>query len=577
MSLKKSGSLALLLLVASMVFAACGPTPEPQVVEKMVTQVVKETVIVAGTPEVVEKEVTVVTEVTAVPETSSEETKDGGILRYGMYGDPQNWTPYNVISCQNEVIMAQIWSGLLRYNGSSELVGDVAESWEWLDDTTIVFNLRENVKWHNGDHLIADHVVKSMELRMDPDISLDAEGLNEFIDKWEAVDDHTVKLTLKQPNSAILRNLTPVPGHGFILHPNWDEATSGQSAETTIGTGPFMYESYEPGVSVKLVRNPNYFIEGMPYMDGIEFRIIEDAEARLTGIRAGELDMVEYIDFQSLPMLREDPNIYIPTGLGFYGSRLLLDPTVAPTDDVKVRHALNYAVDREMIVDAVLAGEGAPIWGSMIPEGRFGYAPELADYYSYDPAKAIELLAEAGWTDTDGDGTLDKDGQPIKLVFVTYGPSWWSQTGEIVQANLKAIGVETELEVLPWADYKEKRQANIDLPEGEPGTMNVIGSTIWGLDLVDYVNYVDGIYNFNRYDNPDVQALISEALATADDAEREEIYREAQALVMEDAPWIAPVWVSRGEAVRNNVKDFEHLNETACYGTLLWEAQLDGE
>jgi peptide/nickel transport system substrate-binding protein len=236
---------------------------------------------------------------------------------------------------------------------------------------------------------------------------------------------------------------------------------------------------------------------------------------------------------------------------------------------------MNYAVDREMIVDAVLAGEGEPIWGSIIPPNTFGYAPDLADYYSFDPAKAEELLEEAGWTDTDGDGIRDKDGQPMIVTYVTYGPSWWSQAGEVIKANLLDVGIECELEVSPWADYKTVRQENMDLPDGEPGAMNIIGSTLWGLDIIDFYAYIEGIYNFNRYNNQQVRDLIQEALVTTDDAEREALYQEAQALVMEDAPWIAPCWISRAEGVRTNVQNFQHMNETACYGTLLWETYLD--
>jgi peptide/nickel transport system substrate-binding protein len=554
-----------------------------------VTEVVVETVIVEGTPQVVEKEVTRVVkeevevekEVTRIVEvdatTEEVDSKYGGTLRYGLYGDPQNWTPLNVISCQNEVVMAQIWSALLRYDGTGELVGDLAESWEWEDDVTVVFHLRENVTWHNGDPFVASDVVKTMELRKDPLYSMDAETMVEYVEGWEALDDHTVKLTLKKPNVSFLRLLSIIPGHGFILHPDWDEATSGQSFEATVGTGPFMYESYDPGIGAKLVRNPNYFIQGLPYLDAIELRVVDDDEARMTGLRAGDLDMIEYVDFQSLPMLKEDSNIFVPEGKGFYGARFTLDATIPPTDDVLVRRAINYAMDREMLVDAVLAGEGEPIWGSMLPPDRFGYAPDLDGYWSYDTDKALELLAEAGWTDTDGDGLLDKDGSPMELGFITYGPSWWSQAAEIFQANMRDIGVTVNLEVYPWADYKLMRDENLNLPEGEPGKTHIFGTTIWGLDISDYWNYVHstGFYNFARYRNQEVDALLEQALATPDDAEREALFQEAQRKVIEDVPFIASAWISRAEAVRTRVKNFSHNNETACYGSLIWESYLE--
>jgi peptide/nickel transport system substrate-binding protein len=505
------------------------------------------------------------------------DAKHGGVLRYGMLSDPQNWSPHKVVECQNQLVMSQIYSALLRFNGKGELVGDLAESWKWVDDKTVVFQLRKNVKWHNGEPLTAQQVVWSENQRLDPKLSFDAKVLGDAVEKWEAVDDHTVKLTLKRPDVGFLRWLTPAPGRAFVIYPKWDEKTAGQSAATTIGTGPFKYKSYEPGVKVEVVRNPDYFIKGMPYLDGIDFMIIPDADARMTGLRSGQLDMIEFVDFQQLPALRKDPNIYIPEGKGFYGARLSFDMNLPPTNDVRVRRALNYAVDRKTIVDAVLAGEGAPIWGGIIPPGRFGYAKELEGYWSYDPKKAKALLAEAGWRDTKGDGKLyNKDGQPLKVTFVTYGPSWWSQVAEIVQQNFRDIGVICDLAVKPWAEYREIRQKNSELPDGKPGMMNIIGTTLWGLDLSDMPQYLmPGGYNFNRYNNPRVREALRQALATTDASKREALLRQVQVLMEEDAMEITPVWITRSEAVRTRVKNFSHLNQDGCFGTLMWESYLD--
>jgi peptide/nickel transport system substrate-binding protein len=334
-----------------------------------------------------------------------------------------------------------------------------------------------------------------------------------------------------------------------------------------------MYESYEPGVSVAMTKNPNYFTEGMPYLDGIEFKVIEDDEARRTALVSGAVDMIEYLDFQSIPDLRKDSNIAIPESQGFYGHRLMFDFTVPPVDDVLVRKALNFALDRQTLADTIIAGEATPIWGSMIPKGRFGYNPDLDNTYSYDPEKAISLLAEAGWEDTDGDGTLDKDGEQLVITMATYGPSYWSQIGELLQENLRSIGVVLELDVTPWATYEQKIEANKVLPLDQVGSYNIFHETIWGLDMSDYSKYVlPGGFNYGRYTNPEVQDMIRQALATNDDAEREKMFQDIQALVMEDAPWIAPVWISRAEGVRSHVQNFYHLNETGCYGILLWEA-----
>lgn len=501
----------------------------------------------------------------------------GGALRYGMQEDPANWAPHNTMDCQSQVVMAQIWSGLLRYNNEEKITGDLAESWEWKDPKTLVFKLRRNVKWHNGDKLIADQVVKSENLRLDPKFGIDAKTLGNIIEKWEALDDYTIKLTLKQPDITVLRWLTIVPGKDFITHPDWDEKTCGRSPETTIGTGPFKFKSYEPGVSIELVKNPEYFIKGLPYLDEIRFSIIADAESRLTGLIADELDMVEYIDFQALTRIKGMNDVYVsPGGQGFYGCRLALDLAKEPTKDINVRKALNFAINRSLIIAAVLNGEGEAISGGFIPKGRYGYAKELEGHYSYDPEKAKQLLATAGWKDTDNDGKLDKNGKPMELKFLTYGPSWWSQVGEIVQANLRDIGITVELTVKPWPEYRAMRTKVIELPEGQSSEWDILGGTLWGLDLSDMPIYMmpGGFINFNRYNNPKARALLKEAFTTTDDDKREGMFREIQKLMLEDAPDITPCWITRSEVLRTSVKNFHHLGQDGCYGTLLWESYL---
>lgn len=561
--------LVILMVVCSFILTGCQSAAPEAVVEE------------TSAPEAAATEAPEVaaTEAPEVAAGGEGEPKYGGTIRFALLDDPQGFLPHNTESCENMVIISQVWSSLLRYNKDSEIVGDLAESFEWQDDKTLIFHLRQNVQWHNGDPFTSADVVKSMEHLLNPEVSLKAEGLSKVVDKWEAVDDNTVKLTLKQPDVTILRSLTTAPGMAFILHPDYDEATAGQSSDTTIGTGPFMFDSYEPGVSAKLVKNPNYFIEGMPYLDSLEFPIIKDYDARLTALRSGDVEMIEYIDFNSIATLLDDPNIYVPQGKGFYGCRLVMDTFTPPTNDINVRKALNFAVDRQMIVDSVLAGQAEAIWGGMIPEGRFGYNADIANTWSYDPEKAKALLAEAGWTDTDGDGVVDKDGQPMVIKFATFGPDWWSQTGEVVQANLRDVGVTVELTIEDWAKYKELRAANKEVPAGEPGSYNIFGATIWGLDLTDMLlyNVTSAAYNFGRYSNAELDALYAQAATTTDDAAREALLQQAQAIEVGEALDITPAWITRSEGARKIVKNFYHLNDEGCYGILLWEAYLDSE
>ncbi|NPA15192.1 MAG: peptide-binding protein [Deferribacteres bacterium] len=458
----------------------------------------------------------------------------GDAIVLGSIGEPKRLIPLLASDSASATISGFVFNGLLKYDGDLNLVGDLAESWEIEDGgRVIVFHLRKGVLWQDGKPFTARDVKFTYEKLVDPKVATPYSGDFELIKKFEVIDDYTVRITYKYPFAPALSSWTMgiIPEH---LLKNEDLNTTGFNRHP-VGTGPFILESWKTGQKLVLRANPRYF-RGRPYLDRVIYRIIPDSATMFLELASGNLDYMGLTPFQykrqtnteffrkNFRKFRYPALVY--TYLG-YNLRLPI------FSDKRVRKALTYAIDRKLIVDVVLLGLGQ-VSNGIFPPSSWACDTSFSPL-PYDPKKAKELLAEAGWRDTDGDGVLDKDGKPFEFTIVTnQGNSQRINTAEIIQYELAQVGVKVKIRVLEWqallrAIYDRNFQAII--------LGWSLGADPDPYDIWHSSKTKPGEFNFVGYKNPEVDRLIEEARRIFDRKKRAELYHKIQRLIYEDYPY----------------------------------------
>lgn len=362
----------------------------------------------------------------------------------------------------------------LRTTGDNALQPELARSWKRVDSLTIVYELDPRAKWHDGTAVTSDDVLFAWKLMNTPSLGWDMTSL-EPIAAVEAVGPRAVRVRFKRafPEQLYLAgfNLLPMPAHLLAKVPADSIATS-DFAKRPIGNGPYRYERRVPGQFVELRADPAFFL-GKPGIARVVVRFVEDPNARLNLLMSGETDLLENVPLANLEQLKGQPQlrtVTVANSILLYALFNSRDPadTAKPHPifaDVRVREALTLALDRQTMAQSVFGkGVGVPdaaqsqIWGWITPAGLTGA--------KQDVARAKTLLAQAGWRDSDGDGTLDRNGQPLRFTVLTTPSGLRRGLALQAQAMWKAIGVQMEFEPVEGAVYTQRRNAgkfDIDL------------------------------------------------------------------------------------------------------------------
>ncbi|RME84382.1 MAG: ABC transporter substrate-binding protein, partial [Caldilineae bacterium] len=387
--------LVLLVVVLGVLLAlnACAPAP---------AQVVKETVIV-------EKEKIV--EVTPTPAPGRQ------TIIVGLAGAPTSLDPADHRSRQSETVIRNMFDGLVTRDTRSGVHLELAESLEWIDDTTLEVKLRQGVLFHDGVEMTADDVVFTFERIINENAieypephTSPRKGLIAPLESIEKVDDYTVRMHFSGPWPVAMQMLVHqqiVPKHyieevgtkGFIEHP--------------IGTGPFKFVEGQLDDQIVMERFDDYW-GGAPDLPPVGpacvpkaiFRVIPEASTRVAALLANEVDIIQAVPPALVETLEQTPGIVVKSAPSTLPKWMEMNVSKPPFDDIRVRLAMNYAVDKDLIVEELYGGRAVKLAGPLSPFNNFAN-PDL-EPYPYDPEKALSLLAEAGWTDSDGDGILDK-------------------------------------------------------------------------------------------------------------------------------------------------------------------------
>lgn len=503
----------------------------------------------------------------------AQEPVTGGEIVLGSIGDATSMIPMITSDTGSSDVQAFIYNGLVKYDKNIKLTGDLAESWDISPDgLTITFHLRKNVRWHDGKPYTSADAMFSYEFMIDPKTPTPYSGDFLKVAKAEAPDPYTFKVTYKEPFAPALASwgLKQLPAH---LLKGKDVRKSPLNRKP-VGTGPYILEKWEAGSRIVLRSNHDYF-EGRPKLDRVTFRIIPDTATIFLELRSGGIDQtgltaLQYKRQTNTKFFQRNFNKY--RYLAFSYSYVAWNMRDKRFQDVRVRQALSYAIDQEEVIKGVLLGLGKPATGPYKP-GTYWYNPRVKRY-PYDPEKAKALLAECGWKDTNGDGLLDKDGEPFAFTIITnQGNPYRANTGVIVQQRLAQIGIKVELRVIEWAAFLK------DFIDKGRFEACILGWTITpDPDLYDVwhsVNAKQGGLNFTHYKNPELDKLLVEQRLTFDQAKRKAIVDRIQVLLAEDVPYTFLYVAEALPIVNARIKDIEPAPAGITYNFIDWWVPKD--
>jgi len=506
----------LVLLVLLVAAAACGPTATPA----------------APTPEAPE------TVAPAEPTAAEAEPAAEGVIIVGLQAEPTTLDSQQISDYNSHRAAYGLYDMLLRFKDeSTEVEPGLAESWDVSEDgLEYTLSLRKGIKFHDGTDFNAEAVKFNLERQIDPNHPYHDTGefpYAEFtwgmVQSVEVVDEYTVKFILKDRFAPFLNHLAMHPA--AMASPAAIQKYGRDFSINPVGTGPFKFVSWTPGVEVVLEKNPDYW-RGDVTIDRVIYRPIIEDQSRLTELEAGSINFMVNVPPDDLERLRQDPRFTLVEQPGMHTWWVAFNHTRPPFDDVRVRQAMNYAVNKQAIIDNILQGTGV-LAVNPLPPVVWSYTDDV-QRYDYDPEKAKQLLTEAGypdgfscvfWLPESGSGMQ----QPVTM-------------GTAIQADLSAVGIDCEIQTFEWGTYLEKvivppEEAEFDLMEmswigdnGDPDNHLYI--------LLSGEQWPPNGYNMGFYQNDEVDALLAEARVTLDRAKRTELYQEAQKLIAEDPPWI---------------------------------------
>lgn len=430
---------------------------------------------------------------------------------------------------------------LVNFDAKLTIVPELAESWQVSPDgLTWTFKLRKGVKFQDGTPFNAQVVESHIKRMVDPQNPSANRLLWTQYTKVKIVDDNTIALSTDKPFAPTLRYLAQESGG--IASPEAIAKYGDEYQHHPVGTGPYMVESFEPGSKVVLKRFDDYW-KSKPLLDKIEFRNVPEAQTRLSMLEAGQADLINDLVPTDAGRITSNQNLQLLRTPGLRPFWIEFNLNVDVFQDVKVRQALNYAVDKEAIVKNLFMGYATVIDSPAAPSIS-GYSK--AGSYPYDPNKAKQMLADAGWTPGQG-GILQKNGKPLKFTIMTADGTFMNDVvvTEAVQANLKAIGCDVSIQKVESSGYWGYLRVPRDKATYQAcffGFNPSNGDLGYHLNSLFLSNKAPDkgpdVWNLMWYKNDKVDSLLDQANYLIDETKRWQVLAEVQKIVWEDAPMI---------------------------------------
>lgn len=436
--------------------------------------------------------------------------------------------PYNASDTLSQAVAKSFYEGLFGFDKDMKLVNVLAESWDASADGLLyTVKLRQGVKFQNGEDFNAAAVKKNYERVMDKKNGLKRYVLFSNIDRVDAVDEHTVRFTLKKPFSAFINQLAH-PSNAMICPGELDK-WGAQIAFHPCGTGPFVMKDYNPSEVLRVERNPSYWRTGYPKVDAITWKPVVENSTRVAMLLTGEAQYAFPLPAEQVKQVERHDSVRIDSTRSIINRYVEMNLTHKVFQDVRVREALNYAINKQALVKVAFAGQADPATG--VAPLDVDYAVKLGPW-PYDPKKARELLKEAGYP----------NGFKVKL-WSGYNHTTAMKIIQFLQQQLGQVGVKVEVRALEAG----QRTALVEAvkPEDSAHDLYYIGwsSSTGEMDyairpLLATSSFTPVDSNESYYSNAEVDQKIMDALATTDRAEKAKLYEDIQRQVWKDAPWI---------------------------------------
>ena len=492
----------------------------------------------------------------------------GGTLVIALSDDPGHFNPGLTTGFNVHAVTGSMFNGLVEVDDNANPHPDLAEWWEVSDDSTqYTFHLADDVRWHDGEPMTSADVKFTFEEILLTYHSRTRGGLSGILESIDTPDDHTVVFNFTQPYAALLQRLnsTEAPILPVHIYAGVDDVQTAAANLSPVGTGPFKLESYEIDNQITLVRNDDYFKEGLPYLDRVVFRVIPDQNTQVLALEEGEVDYVWRVPGGGVERLSGDDSITLHSvnsgpGGGFCIPTLTFNLDREVFSDIRVRQAIAHAVNREQMLTQVIFGQGRVATGPIHSQMEFAYSDDVTSY-PYDVDRANSLLDEAGYA---SDGTRFT----IDLLLFSFGV--FPKYGEVMRQNLAEVGIDVEVTPLDRSAF---------LPR-------VFGDRDFDTNIISYCNNTDPSIGVARmyissnigdipfsngagYVNSRIDELFTAAASTPDVGRRGELYAEIQKILTAELPylWLVETQFTAGSGA--NVLGLKansgHVAETAFF------------
>jgi peptide/nickel transport system substrate-binding protein len=469
----------------------------------------------------------------------------GNEIVIGVAAEPQNWDPIDTFLLDWSTVATSVFEGLVDRTVDLKIQPGLAESWKYLDNKTLEFKLRQGVTFQNGEAFNAEAVKFTFDRLLGPEGAKGPQQANYVsIDNVEIKDEFTVVFHLKAIDPVLI---TKLAGYGAVIVPPKYIKEQGDANFNVkpVGTGPFKMTSYERDSKIVLEKNPTYWKKGFPKLDKVTFRVIPESSTRLAELQTGNIDIMKKVEVSQANDIKKSSFLNLAPVDTSTAFAIRFDTSKKPMDDVRVRQALNYAVDKKELIDKILSGYGKQI-SSFQSELSFGNNPELKPY-PFDPEKAKSLLKEAGV----------KEGTEVELV-TPGSDATFKEIAQAVSFYFEQVGIKVKITSV------DANTLNSDLiPKGNAGSMyrNGWGGWTFDFDNTAYLMYHKGEFWNPSFQDDEVEKLLAAERASVDQNEREKIFKDLTKRLYDLAPEINLYSAVDLYAVNKRVVDYQPPHE----------------